>query len=138
MEARTPAKIADLSTITAWQNPATGEIRLLDKAVTDALAETAKDVAVKVEVTATAYRPDVKSPAKVMPVFDRVTMAKDATAVDFKPRGLREEDAGSVGLRGLDEVVLAGQRFRVNRAGHETMADPVTGEPLLKLELVKV
>jgi hypothetical protein len=138
VEARTPAKIADLSTITAWQNPATGEIRLIDKTVTDALTETAKDVAVKVEVTATAYRPDVKSPVKVMPTFERVTMAKDATAVDFKPKGLREEDAGSVGLRGLDEVVLAGQRFRVNRSGHETMADPVTGEQLLKLDLVKV
>jgi hypothetical protein len=139
MESRTPAKVSDLPTLTAWQNPATGEIRIIDKTATDALAETAKDVLVKTsEVTATAYRPDAKSPAKVLPVFERVAMAKDATAVDFKPKGLREEDAGSVGLRGLDEVVLAGQRFRVNRAGHETMADPVTGEQLLKLDLVKV
>ena len=138
MESRTPAKIADLSTITAWQNPATGEIRLIDKTVTDALAETAKDVAVKVEVTATAYRPDAKSPAKVLPVFERVAMAKDATAVDFKPKGLREEDAGSVGLRGLDEVALAGQKVRVDRVGHETMKDPVTGDELLRMELVRI
>jgi hypothetical protein len=139
MESRTPAKIADLSTITAWQNPATGEIRVLDAAPIAAMAESAKDTKVDTKaVTATAYQPDAKSPAKVMPVFERAVMAKDAAAVDFKPRNTKAEDAGNVILFGLDEVVLAGQKFRVDRVGHETMKDPVTGEELLRMELVRI
>jgi len=34
--------IRDMPKMSVWQNPATGEIRLIDKTVTDALAETAK------------------------------------------------------------------------------------------------
>ena len=139
MESRTPAKIADLSTITAWQNPATGEIRVLDAAPIAALAESAKDVKVDTKaVTATAYQPDARTPRKVLPTFDKVSLAKDAAAVDFKPRNVKAEDAGSVILFGLDEVVLAGQRFRVDRVGHETMKDPVNGDELLRMELVRI
>ena len=134
-----PDAIRNMPKMTVWQNPATGEIRVLDAAPIAALAESAKDVRVDTNaVTATAYQPDARTPRKVLPVFDKVELAKDAAAVNFKPKGLREEDAGSIGLRGLDEVVLAGQRFRVETAGHARLKDPVTGEELLRIDLVKV
>jgi hypothetical protein len=131
--------IRDMPKMSVWQNPATGEIRVLDAAPIAALAESAKDVKVDTKaVTALAYQPDALTPRKVLPVFDKAAMAKDAAAVDFKPRNTKAEDAGSVILFGLDEVVLAGQRFRVDRVGHETMKDPVTGDELLRMELVRI
>ena len=134
-----PDAIRDMPKMTVWQNPATGEIRILDKAATDALAETAKDARVKVgEVTATAYRPDPSYPAKVLPAFERAVMAKDASAVSFKPKSLPNNDAGSVLLFATDEVVLAGQRFRVMRMGGEVIKAPVTGEELLRMELERM
>jgi hypothetical protein len=131
--------IRDMPKMSVWQNPATGEIRVLDAAPIAALAESAKDTKVDTKaVTALAYQPDVLTPRKVLPVFDKAAMAKDAAAVDFKPRNVKAEDAGSVILFGLDEVVLAGQKFRVDRVGHETMKDPVTGDELLRMELVRI
>jgi hypothetical protein len=37
-----------------------------------------------------------------------------------------------------DEVVLAGQRFRVMRMGGEVIKAPVTGEELLRMELERM
>jgi hypothetical protein len=131
--------IRDMLKMSVWQNPATGEIRVLDAAPIAALAESAKDARVDTKaVTALAYQPDARTPRKVLPTFDKVAMAKDAAAVDFKPRNTKAEEAGDVILFGLDEVVLAGQRFRVDRVGHETMKDPVNGDELLRMELVRI
>jgi hypothetical protein len=134
-----PDTIANLLKMSVWQNPATGEIRVLDAAPIAAMAESAKDTKVDTKaVTALAYQPDARTPRKVLPVFDKAAMAKDSAAVDFKPRNTKAEEAGSVILFGLDEVTLAGQRFRVDRVGHETMKDPVTGDELLRMELVRI
>jgi hypothetical protein len=135
-----PDAIRDMPKMSVWQNPATGEIRVLDAAPIAALAESAKDARVDTKaVTALAYQPDARTPRKVLPVFDKAAMAKDAAAVNFKPRGVtRVEDAGNVLLFAPDEVVLAGQRFVVDRMGHETCKDPVTGDELLRMELVRV
>ena len=134
-----PDAIRDMPKMSVWQNPATGEIRVLDAAPIAALAESAKDARVDTKaVTALAYQPDARTPRKVLPTFDKVALAKDAAAVDFKPRNVKIEDAVAVILFGLDEVVLAGQRFRVDRVGHETMKDPVTGDELLRMELVRI
>ena len=134
-----PDTIANLLKMSVWQNPSTGEIRVLDAAPIAALAESAKDARVDTKaVTALAYQPDARTPRKVLPTFDKVSLAKDAAAVDFKPRNVKAEEAGNVILFGLDEVVLAGQKFRVDRVGHETMKDPVTGDELLRMELVRI
>ena len=134
-----PDAIRDMPKMSVWQNPSTGEIRVLDAAPIAALAESAKDVKVDTtKILPTPAQPDPKTPRKVIPDFDRTPLAKDAAAVNFKPRNVKAEDAGNVILFGLDEVVLAGQKFRVDRVGHETMKDPVTGDELLRMELVRI
>jgi hypothetical protein len=134
-----PDAIRDMPKMSVWQNPATGEIRVLDAAPIAAMAESAKDTKVDTtKILPTAAQPDPKTPRTVIPDFDRTPLAKDSAAVNFKPRNTKAEEAGNVILFGLDEVTLAGQKFRVDRVGHETMKDPVTGDELLRMELVRI